>query len=142
MQLSFRFYPNTEVPEGAFDWVTQCAVGAFVGFQTFIVDRTDFSGDVPILYFAHSLKIATRKFKQGIEDYTHYDVDSQWEVYFKKKKDIVEVSDNHTPPRVGTVLLSVFTLTSEAYAQDVYKSCCAMCPELNEHIGGWWDLEN
>jgi hypothetical protein len=142
MQLRFRFYPNTEVPEGEFDWVAQCEVGAFMGFQTFIVDQTDFSADVPILYFAHSLRVASWKFNQGIQDFTHYDVDSQWEVYFKKKNDIVEISDNHTPPRIGIVLFLDFISASEAYAQDVYGTCCVMCPELKERVGGWWNFQN
>lgn len=136
LQLEFELYPQTVGPGPLFD--EYIMLGTFEGFQTFIVDGANFSGDVPILYFARSLKIAARQLNRNEPAHSHQDLDSQWEVFFRRSGDFVEVSDNRVPPVVGSIPLSEFTAAAEDYAQRAFKACSDIYPDLERDIGDWW----
>ncbi|MBS1999285.1 MAG: hypothetical protein JSS86_23320, partial [Cyanobacteria bacterium SZAS LIN-2] len=50
LKLEFTLYPQDFGPEPLFDEAVM--LGTFQGFQTFIIDSSDFSGEMPLLYFA------------------------------------------------------------------------------------------
>ena len=102
------------------------------------MNGADFSSDVPVLYFARSLKIAVRQLNRNEQASKHWDLDSSWEVYFKRIDDLVEVSDNRRPPVIGSVALSELTAVAEEYAQRVFKACSNVCPNLERDVGEWW----
>jgi hypothetical protein len=136
LKLEFELYPQDYGPGPLFDEAVM--LGTFEGFQTFIVNGANFSGDMPLLYFARSLKVAMRQLNRNEQADSHQDLDSQGELYFQRYGDLVEVSDNREPPVVGRIALSELTAAAEENAHRVFNACSEVYPNLEREIGGWW----
>ncbi|MBS1993583.1 MAG: hypothetical protein JSS83_23875 [Cyanobacteria bacterium SZAS LIN-3] len=136
LKLEFTLYPQDFGPEPLFDEAVM--LGTFQGFQTFIIDSSDFSGEMPLLYFARSLKTAVRQLNRNEPAFPHQDLDSEWRISFSRCGDFVEVSDNQKSPVIGLVKLSELTAAAEGNAQQAFQACLKVYPKLREEVWEWW----
>lgn len=132
--------PDAQGPGGPYPdlWVDEIQLGAFEGFQTFLVNDLDLSSSVPIMGFARTLRvIANSLVKIRIGHETYIDLTSPWEIHFDADGEQVEISD-----RRGSACVDLEELQRAAvcHADRVYAFCGEMCPAIleNEFVYAWW----
>ena len=141
IKLDFQFDPDVSGPGGPYPdlWVDECQLGAFGGFQTFTVNNMDFSGPLPILGFARTLKVVANllmNIRVGEKEYR--DLSSTWTITFRATGNDVEISDHRGS---ASISLSEFQEAVQLYAKHVYEHCSKLSPGIldNEFVVAWWN---
>jgi hypothetical protein len=125
--------------------ISSLQLGAFNGFQTFIVDGVDFSSDLALLYFARTLRLIAHTLTAENPQNEFCDLDSIWRLSFRLLGDKIEISDNvnrenyQINPRLATISFEEFVNAVDEYSANLWRDCCELCPPLLEHewIADW-----